>query len=93
MTTLTMGINSAFLTASPLRTSRLVIALTQRMSARKDLLNCSKRNLKHMSNVSMVHRSRRMTVILVAFEHFHDICFGQFGHHERIPRNYLVWWN
>jgi len=40
-----------------------------------------------MSNVGMVHRSRRMTVILVAFEHLNDICFGQFGHHERIPIN------
>jgi hypothetical protein len=76
MTLLAMGRNMTWLTTNLLRTFRLAVALTQRMSARKDLLYCSKRNFKHMSNVSMVHRSRRVTVILIAFQHLNDILLG-----------------
>jgi hypothetical protein len=28
----------------------------------------------------MVHRSRRITIVLIAFEHLNDVLFGEFGH-------------
>ena len=81
MTTLTMGGNmTSFGPSSLLRSIRLFVAITQRMSARKDLLNCSKRNLKHERNVSMSHGTVSILIKLVAFEHFHDIFFSEFGH-------------